>query len=138
MHPRSYLKLSLFFFIMALFPLTTLGAFEAPPTPEEKRIDELIKQLGNEDFDLREKAGEQLLQISTAAPALRRAVHSRDTEIARRAAELLPRLRVSRRTLATWRSRGVIPFIRLPGSRRILFDWNSVRAALLRQQKGQP
>jgi predicted site-specific integrase-resolvase len=49
--------------------------------------------------------------------------------------QLLPRLGVSRRTLKTWRDRGLIPFCRLPGSRRILFDWESVRGALLRAQK---
>jgi predicted site-specific integrase-resolvase len=50
--------------------------------------------------------------------------------------QILPRLGVSRRTLANWRTRGLIPYIRPPGSRRILFDWESVRAALLRQQQG--
>jgi predicted site-specific integrase-resolvase len=49
--------------------------------------------------------------------------------------QILPRLGVSRRTLSSWRERGQIPFVRLPGSRRILFDWESVRNALLRAQK---
>jgi predicted site-specific integrase-resolvase len=51
--------------------------------------------------------------------------------------QILPRLGVSRRTLANWRTRGLIPYVRLPGSRRILFDWDSVKAALMRQQNGQ-
>jgi predicted site-specific integrase-resolvase len=51
--------------------------------------------------------------------------------------QILPRLGVSRRTLATWRCKGVIPYIRPPGGRRILFDWDSVKAALMRQQQGQ-
>jgi len=50
--------------------------------------------------------------------------------------QILPRLGVSRRTLGNWRSKGVIPYIRPPGSRRILFDWESVRNALLRRQIG--
>jgi predicted site-specific integrase-resolvase len=49
--------------------------------------------------------------------------------------EILPLVGVSRRTFKNWRDRGMIPYVRLPGSRRILFDWDSVRAALLRQQK---
>jgi excisionase family DNA binding protein len=51
--------------------------------------------------------------------------------------QLLPRLGVSRRTLKNWRDKGQIPFIRLSGSRRVLFCWENVKAALLRQQKGQ-
>ena len=50
--------------------------------------------------------------------------------------ELLRRLPISRRTCATWREQGLIPFIRLPGSRRVLYHWPTVEAALLRRQKG--
>ena len=51
-------------------------------------------------------------------------------------ADVLQMLKVSRRTLHSWRTRGLIPFIRLPGGRRILYDAPSLRAALLRQQRG--
>ena len=47
--------------------------------------------------------------------------------------QLLERLPISRRTLATHRAKGLIPWISLGG--RVLFDWESVRAALLRQQR---
>jgi len=47
--------------------------------------------------------------------------------------QLLERLPISRRTLATHRAKGLIPWINLGG--RVLFDWESVRAALLRQQR---
>jgi predicted site-specific integrase-resolvase len=50
--------------------------------------------------------------------------------------QILPLLGVSRRTFGTWRKRGLIPYVRLPGSRKLLFDWASVRAALLRRQNG--
>jgi hypothetical protein len=50
--------------------------------------------------------------------------------------EVLRRLPVSRRTLGNWKTSGKIPFIRLPGSRRVLFHWPSVEQALLRQQRG--
>jgi hypothetical protein len=51
--------------------------------------------------------------------------------------QILPLIGVSRRTFATWRERGLIPYVKLPGSRRVLYSWENVRAALLRQQKGQ-
>lgn len=49
--------------------------------------------------------------------------------------ELLRRVPVSRRTMFNWRTSGKIPFVSL-GTRRILFHWDSVREALLRQQRG--
>ena len=49
---------------------------------------------------------------------------------------LMTRLPYSRRGLFDLRKSGKIPFIRLPGSRRILFHWPSVLQALLRQQRG--
>ena len=50
-------------------------------------------------------------------------------------AELLEILPVSRRTLGNWRSQGRIPFVKLPGSRRVLYHWKSIEAALLRTQR---
>jgi len=44
--------------------------------------------------------------------------------------ELLRRVPVSRRTLQNWRLKGVLPFIRLPRARRVLYDWELVRRAL--------
>jgi len=52
-------------------------------------------------------------------------------------AELLKRLPVCRRTLTSWRRRGQIPFVRLPGSRRVIYHWQSIEAALLRMQQGE-
>jgi len=49
--------------------------------------------------------------------------------------ELLNRLPVCRRTLTSWRKRGRIPFVKLPGSRRVLYHWQSIEAALLRMQQ---
>lgn len=48
-------------------------------------------------------------------------------------ADLLQRLPISRRTLFEWRTAGKIPFVRI--GRRLLFDWGSVREALLRLQR---
>jgi predicted site-specific integrase-resolvase len=52
--------------------------------------------------------------------------------------QLLARLPVARRTLANWRKMGRIPFVKLPGSRRVLYHWKSVEAALLRMQRNSP
>ena len=50
--------------------------------------------------------------------------------------QLLQRLPISRRTLQEWIRLGLIPWIKLPGTRRIIFDWPAVEAALRRNQKG--
>ena len=48
--------------------------------------------------------------------------------------ELLTKLPISRRTLGTWKSTGVLPYIKI--GRRCLYDWASVQGALLRRQRG--
>jgi hypothetical protein len=49
---------------------------------------------------------------------------------------LLARLPISERTLREEIKKRRIPAIRLPGSRRLLFDWPSVQRSLLRFQTG--
>jgi len=48
--------------------------------------------------------------------------------------QLLARLPVSRRTLGSWKAKGLLPVIKI--GRRCLYDWASVQAALLRRQQG--
>ena len=48
--------------------------------------------------------------------------------------QLLERLKVSRRTVFSWRMAGKIPTVKL--GRRTLYHWPSVEAALLRHQRG--
>jgi hypothetical protein len=48
--------------------------------------------------------------------------------------QLLARLPVSRGTLANWKAKGILPFIKI--GRRCLYDWPSVQGALLRRQHG--
>jgi hypothetical protein len=60
---------------------------------------------------------------------------SADSEGFLDATALLKRVPISRGTLRNWMSNGSIPFIRAKG-RRLLFDWPSVREALLRMQRG--
>ncbi|MGO9202442.1 MAG: hypothetical protein ACLQM8_18105 [Limisphaerales bacterium] len=50
--------------------------------------------------------------------------------------DLLQEIPVCRRTLKQWRDAGVLPFVRLPGSRRIIYHRASVEAALLRHERG--
>ena len=49
---------------------------------------------------------------------------------------LLAKLPISRRTLGTWKAKGILPYIKI--GRRCVYDWASVRRALLRRQKGDP
>src|SRR5262245_1613499 len=56
---------------------------------DPKRLAELIRQLGDKDFQVREKAYQELLtRGSTALAALKEAMLSKDEEVAKRAAEL--------------------------------------------------
>jgi hypothetical protein len=47
---------------------------------------------------------------------------------------VLVRVPVCRKTWGKWRKKGLIPYVRI--GRRNLYDWESVRAALLRMQRG--
>jgi len=50
--------------------------------------------------------------------------------------QLLERIPISRRSLGNWKKRQLIPFIRLPGTRRVLYSWPSVSDALRRMERG--
>lgn len=47
--------------------------------------------------------------------------------------QILGKIPVSRRTLGNWKSKKLIPFVKI--GRRCLYHWPSVEAALLREQK---
>lgn len=49
--------------------------------------------------------------------------------------DVLQKVPVSRKTWSNWKNKGYVPFIRQPGSRRVLYHWPSVESALLRLQK---
>lgn len=62
-----------------------------------QRAAELIKQLGNDDFDIREKAMKNIVILGASAESfLRRATENSDPEIVRRASECLERLKLAR------------------------------------------
>jgi HEAT repeat protein len=57
---------------------------------QKARLADLVKKLGDDEFDVREKASADLVKAGRlAAPLLRPAVHDRDAEVARRAADCL-------------------------------------------------
>jgi tetratricopeptide (TPR) repeat protein len=65
----------------------------APPTPEQ--VTGWVRDLGADEFAVREKASRALWQAGAAAePALREALKSPDAEVARRAGEILDRFRL--------------------------------------------
>ena len=56
-------------------------------------VDDLIRQLGSDEFDAREKASDELLRIGAPAlPALRKAAESGDAEVRYRIKLILPRI----------------------------------------------
>jgi predicted site-specific integrase-resolvase len=52
--------------------------------------------------------------------------------------ELLEKLPITRRTLYAWRKRGIIPFIRKPGGKGLIYNWHRVQETLgrLEQNRG--
>lgn len=86
----------------------------APPQPKEAavEIDKLIRQLGHDEFELREAASAKLRKYGPAAEeALKRAVQSDDREIAGRAKALLGEL------VKEHENRGVVHVVGLYESR---------------------
>jgi tetratricopeptide (TPR) repeat protein len=80
--------------VLAVLSLRLPPVAAAEPTEED--VARAVKQLGDDSFAVREKASAELLKIGWAAkPALRRALQSEDKETARRASELLGKLRQS-------------------------------------------
>jgi hypothetical protein len=51
--------------------------------------------------------------------------------------QLRERLPLSERTIRGLAKKGLLPVVVLPKSRRLLFDWETVRNALLRHQRGE-
>src|SRR5262245_6980946 len=86
---------------VGVFAVLATGFGAAPPTgslaefsrlsPEKQRerIDNLIRQLGSDDYQIRETATRHLLSLDAAAPALRRALNATDAEVTRRAKSIL-------------------------------------------------
>jgi Tol biopolymer transport system component len=67
-----------------------LGQAVPPRNTALERIPQLIKDLDDDDFKVREKASEELEKLSSlAAPMLRKAVESGSVEVKRRAAAIL-------------------------------------------------
>src|SRR5437870_3283502 len=71
---------------LLLCPLSALA--EAPPSPAE-----LVRQLGDDSFEVRREAGEKLVALGAAAEsAVRAGLKSADPEVRRQCRLLLPRL----------------------------------------------
>src|SRR5690348_2318877 len=74
---------------LGLAAVTAAPAAEAPKVSAE-RIAKLVKQLGSDDFDERDKATKELEEIGAPAlEALRKAAKDGDTETKTRAAAIL-------------------------------------------------
>jgi hypothetical protein len=95
-----------------------LGACFGPGAEEMNSADRLVAQLGSDNFQEREQAGEALEALGEAAlPALRRALRHPDPEVRRHAGELAQRLERrldSRRLLTPRRLRLVVKDLPVP------------------------
>lgn len=66
---------------------------QKPDSVDAERIKKLIQQLGDDDFDVREKATEEVVKLgATAVPFLKQATKDSDAERSRRAEECLKRI----------------------------------------------
>jgi len=74
--------------------LAGMAAAQAPTTrPTEDRISQLITKLGDDDFNVRQEAQEELRKMGQPAlPALREAAKSADPEVSSRAESLLTQI----------------------------------------------
>ncbi|RKY19295.1 MAG: hypothetical protein DRP63_00845 [Planctomycetota bacterium] len=88
---------------------------QAHPKDLQARIEQLVKQLGDEDFQKREDAMEELVKIGDAAvEALKKAAKSEDPEVAWRAKEALNRILRKKESHSWQRQKPVDPFGHLP------------------------
>ncbi len=88
---------------------------QAHPEDLQAKIQKLVKQLGDDDFQKREDAMEELVKIGDAAvEALKKAAKSEDPEVAWRAKEALNRI-LRNKEKPNWREeKPVDPFGRFP------------------------
>ncbi|RKY16019.1 MAG: hypothetical protein DRP82_00215 [Planctomycetota bacterium] len=95
---------------------------QAHPEDLQARIERLVKQLGDEDFQKREDAMEELIKIGDAAiEALKKAAESEDPEVAWRAKEALNRILGKKKRHSWQKENPVEPFERFPrGFDRVL------------------
>ena len=87
------LRLSLFAAMMAAFTLFVPAA-EPPSKPSQEQIAQWVRQLGDDDFTVRETASKKLYEAGQAAEgALLEATGSQDAEVARRASEIMDKFK---------------------------------------------
>jgi len=88
---------------------------QARPEDLQARVRKLVKQLGDDDFQKREDAMEELVKIGDAAvEALKKAAKSEDPEVAWRAKEALNRI-LGKKRKSTWQEERLVdPLERFP------------------------
>jgi hypothetical protein len=90
--------------ILAVAAVALLAA--APPEPSPRRVAALVEKLGDEDFDVREQAQEEIRRLGQpCAPALARALRHGDLEVRKRSAKLLAEIDPSYLKREKWRPR---------------------------------
>jgi hypothetical protein len=82
--------------LAALPPWTAASASPDGSGEADKPIQDLIRQLGDDDPKVREEATRRLKELDAAEPALRKALASTDPEVVRRARDILETLQERR------------------------------------------
>src|SRR5688500_16197919 len=102
--------------LVALLALAAAQAEPDDPGPEE--IDRLVAQLGHDDFATREAAGRRLREAADLAlPSLRRRLKDRDTELRRRATDLVTAIEKSGELVRIGHDADIVGVLLLPGDK---------------------
>ena len=94
-------------------------------SPQDKRLAEAVAALA---ATITEVINERVREELAAATATTPGVVERTAEPFITMAELLERVRVSRRTMYSWMQKGYVPYIRV--GRSVRFDWKLVNERL--------
>jgi hypothetical protein len=95
-----------------------------PVGTDTARIKKLVEQLGDDDFDTREKATEALIGIGApAVPHLRKAAESEDTETKRRASQCLQAIGQLKEEKAVIAAIRLLAWRRPAGASELLLTW---------------
>lgn len=96
---------------------------QSPPRDAQERAKKLVRQLGDEDFSVREKASKELVRLgAVAARALEEASRSDDAEVRRRARSCLKQLKAGADEKATIAAVHLLALRRPAGAADALLD----------------
>lgn len=124
--------------VAVLVAWTPLRAAEPTTKPVEPRVKILIDQLGDDNFQVRQKATDELRKFGPSAlPALRQATKSRDPEVSTRAESLVKELEGADRQPVQPPAEDDDPFADFPGMQGIIIGPRGMRQQVQVRGAGQ-